>query len=319
MVAFLLRIMQICETVELFPGLSLSELSATICEHLGWHTAAGGLKEEACKKLLGKLEGAGLVKLPQKRGYGGGKRTVTVSSRTDAGEAIRCSLKELKPVRIELVKTREEKELWNEYVEKYHPLGYKQPFGYRMRYFITSGRGRLGCVIFSGAAKSLGTRDRWIGWSEEQRLQRLAWVINNSRYLVFPWVEVPNLSSHAWGKLASRVAQDWEDRWGYRPVLMETFVDPKYEGSCYKAVGWRYVGMTTGEGLVREGKTYSTTPKRIFMKPLIEDFRSVLCSELPEREEEVLLVNHVVKRQRNAGRYGKRFSGSCEIPRKLKG
>ena len=63
-------------------------------------------------------------------------------------------------------------------------------------------------------------------------------------------------------------------------MLMETFVDPEHrEGSCYKATGWQYVGMTTGEGLVREGKSYHTSPKKIFMKPLVEEFRRLLCSE----------------------------------------
>jgi hypothetical protein len=158
-------------------------------------------------------------------------------------------------------------------------LGYKQPFGYRQRYFISYEGGPLGCVLFSGAAKALRGRDEWIGWSDGQRLRNLAWVVNNSRLLILPWARVRNLASHVLGRLAGRICEDWENRWGYRPVLLETFVDPRYEGSCYRAAGWQYLGMTTGTGLVREGKSYTTTPKRIFVKPLVEDFRSQLCSE----------------------------------------
>jgi len=92
-------------------------------------------------------------------------------------------------------------------------------------------------------------------------------------------VRVKNLSSHVLGKVAKCIGDDWYNSWGYRPVLMETFVDPQYEGSSYKAAGWTYLGMTTGEGLVRKGKIYRTTPKKIFVKPFIDNFRQLLCSK----------------------------------------
>lgn len=274
---------QICETVELFPGLALSELTATICEHLGWYTAGGGPKGAACEKLLLKLEGRGLLRAPKKRGHRGWKRMVVPTERTDPGPRIEGTLTGVGNVRLEVMEGSG-KQLVNEYLQRYHPLGYRQPFGYRMRYLIESDRGKLGCLLFGGAVKSLGARDRWIGWTEGQRLQRLAWVVNLSRHLVFPWVQVRNLSSHVLGVLWRRIAEDWENRWGYRPVLLETFVDPEYAGSCYKGAGWQELGMTSGEGLVRPGRRYTTTPKRIFVKPLCGDFRSLLCSEVPPAE-----------------------------------
>jgi hypothetical protein len=100
--------------------------------------------------------------------------------------------------------------------------------------------------------------------------------------LILPWVKIRYLASHGLGRISRRIGRDWMDRWGYEPVLMETFIDPqKYEGSCYKASNWEYLGMTTGEGLVREGKSYSTTPKMIFVKPLVKNFREILRSEDP--------------------------------------
>lgn len=277
------EIEQICETVELFPGLAPTELVATICEHLGWYTAGGRPKGAACEKLLVKLERRGMLVAPKKRGHRGWKRTVVPTERTDPGPPIEGTLMGVGDVRLEVVE-REEKGLVNEYIQRYHPLGYRQPFGYRMRYFIDSDRGKLGCLLFSGAAKSLGARDRWIGWTQEQRLQRLAWVVNLSRHLVFPWVQVRNLSSHVLGVLRRRIAEDWENRWGYRPVLLESFVDPEYAGSSYKGAGWQELGMTSGEGLVRPGESYTTTPKRIFVKSLCGEFRSLLCSEVPPAE-----------------------------------
>ncbi|MBW2164198.1 MAG: DUF4338 domain-containing protein, partial [Deltaproteobacteria bacterium] len=163
---------------------------------------------------------------------------------------------------------------------RYHYLGYKKPFGYVLRYFIVSEQGFLGCLMFAGASKALAARDRWIGWTQIQRLRNLAWVINNSRFLIFPWVQVKNLASHILGRVARRVREDWQERGGYSPVLAETFVDPQYYGGiCYKAANWQYLGMTTGEGLVRKGRTYTTTSKKIFVKPLVKDWQFFLCSE----------------------------------------
>jgi hypothetical protein len=137
----------------------------------------------------------------------------------------------------------------------------------------------LGCILLSGAAKVLRERDRWIGWSDRQRLANLPWVVNNSRFLIFPWVRVANLASHALGHLARRAAEDWEVRWGYRPLLLETFVDPAhFRGSCYRAAGWTLLGRTSGEGLVRPAKQYRTSPKLIFAKALQADFRALLGS-----------------------------------------
>ena len=286
-----LEICEIQETVELFPKLSRSELAATLCENLQWLTASGNYKMDACMKLLEKLERKGLLRLPRKQEEYRrhlSEKPISLTSRTDSKADMTCGLRDIGSVKIGIVKDKESMTFWNEYVSRYHYLGYKKPFGYVLRYFIESDRGLLGCLMFSGAAKGLKVRDSWIGWKEKERLRNLAWVINNSRFLIFPWVRVKNLASHVLGQAERRIKDDWMERWGYSPVLMETFVDPQYyHGSIYKAANWEYLGMTTGDGLVRKGKSYNTTPKMIFVKPLVKDFRSLLCSdELKGRVEE---------------------------------
>jgi len=277
------EISEIQETVCSFPNLSLSELTATICEHLEWFTASGGYKMDACMKLLKKLEAKDLMQLPARREEyqrNRAEKPIPLTNRTNPGADINCTLKQLAPVRVEVVKDKESTKLWNEYVLRYHYLGYKRPFGYFLRYFVLYDRGLLGCILFSGASMALKLRDKWIGWTETQRLRNLAWVVNNSRFLIFPWVQVKNLASHVLGKALKHIKDDWLRQWGYSPVLAETFVDPiYYQGSCYKAANWQYLGMTTGEGLVRKGKSYKTTPKMIFVRPLIAYSRSLLCSD----------------------------------------
>lgn len=180
---------EIQETVGLFPALSRWELASTICEHLGWLTASGTYKIDACLKLLEKLEASGFVRLPEKREEyqrkGSGK-VISLTSRTDGRPEIVGNFRELGSVRVEVVKEKEPTGLWNEYVSRYHYLGYKKPFGCFLRYFVLSEKGLLGCILFAGVSKALRIRDRWIGWTERQRLRNLAWVINNTRFLIFP-------------------------------------------------------------------------------------------------------------------------------------
>jgi hypothetical protein len=276
------EIESIRESVAACFRLSRNELALTICEHLDWRSASGSLKQEACLKLLEKLELQGVLKLPEKRIIRPGsglKKQPKLTQRTEAAHAVEGSVGAIGGVRLVTTAGPDEIDLWNEYVSRYHYLGYTAPIGCFLRYFIQSERGLLGCLMFSGAARALGERDRWIGWSQGERLRNLGYVVNNTRFLVFPWVKVKNLASYALGQAARRLGDDWQHRWGYRPQLMETFVDAElYGGTCYLAANWLYLGMTTGQGLVRKGKSYATSPKKIFVKPLTDDFRAALCS-----------------------------------------
>ena len=275
------EIKEVQETVCQFSNLSRKELTETICEHLDWRRASGTNKFDACSKMLEKLETQGVLKLPAKRIQVRPKRTkIVLTSKTDPEPTIKSISGGFSNIDLKIVNNRKDIRLWNEYVLRYHYLGYNKPFGYVMRYFIKNDQKILGCLLFSGAAKSMAARDNWIGWTTNQRLRNLAWVVNNSRFLIFPWVDIQNLASHALGKVARSIKDDWQEKWNFQPVLMETFVDPQlYHGTCYQASNWEHIGMTTGQGLARKGKTYKTSPKKIYMKPLVKDFRRILCSE----------------------------------------
>ncbi len=263
-----------------FPGLSRRELAHSICEHWEWVTASGQYRLQACLKMLERLERHGMLVLPAKqRGGRPPERRPAWTERTAVGQALEGQLKEVKPVRLELAVGREACELWNEYVDRHHMLRYQRPFGCTLRYFIASSRGTLGCALLAGAAKSIGVRDGWIGWNGQQRLNNLPWVVNNTRFLIFSWVRVKHLASHVLGQLARRLSQDWEEHWGYRPVLLETFVNPAhFDGTCYRAAGWTLLGKTTGRGLRRGQRAYTTTPKLLYVRPLVRNFRELLCS-----------------------------------------
>jgi hypothetical protein len=267
-------------TVAWLPGLARRELAATLCEHLDWHTVTGTLKLDACGELLGRLEAAGLVELPAVRPAGRPRQVPRAARPEEAAETpLSAPLAALGPVHLEVVQTPEAAVQWDAAVARWHPLGFKGAFGYRLRYFITAGEQRLGCVLLAGAARALAVRDRWIGWDAQARREQLVRVLNNSRFLIFPHVQVPHLASHVLGQLARRVRADWLQHWGFEPLLLETFVDPRhYAGTCYRAAGWELLGQTSGRGLARPGQTYRSTPRQVWVKPLSADWRARLCA-----------------------------------------
>jgi len=276
------EVSHIQKVVRLFPRLSRQELARTLCEHLSWYSPSGGAKVNNCLTLLERLEEQNLIVLPVKsaRGRLTPDKPPPLTERTEQRPRVKGSLKEFSSIRLQILHDKEPVLLCNEYIQRYHPLKYRRPFGNWLRYFLWAENEPLGCLLIGVAAKTLHHRDQWINWSVAERRRNLSWVINNSRYLIFPWVQIPHLASHVLAQLTRRVAQDWEVRWGYRPVLIETFVDPKqHAGTCYKAAGWQHLGMTTGEGHYRPGKHRSSTPKQIFVKPLVQQFRTLLCSE----------------------------------------
>jgi hypothetical protein len=279
------------QTVRLCFGLSRLELARTICEHWGWVTASGSHRVTACLKILEEWEQKDLLRLPGKRRMTRWStdqaRGAEPTQRTNPRAPIVGELSEVGPVWLEVVQGADRGQLWNEYVDRYHYLGYRQPVGCFLRYFLHSPAGVLGCVLMAGAAQSLQARDHWIGWNRPRRQQNLPWVINNTRLLIFPWFRICQLGSQVLGQLARRVREDWHQRWGYEPLLMETFVDPgQFSGTCYRTAGWIQLARTTGRGLPQAGQVYQSTPKIIYVKALSDDFRERLCGgPLPGRVE----------------------------------
>jgi hypothetical protein len=177
--------------VRQFPYLSRNELAKTICEGLDWIAPNGKYKKDACLTLLEKMEGEGEIVLPAKR-----KSAIrhfwnhfTQSDEVMEREALCGFVSGYTPIILETVQNQAGIRLWNSFIERYHHLGYKRPFGAHQRYFIWSENNpkeRLGCILFSASAWALYESDNWIGWSKKDRSQRLHLIINNTRFLIFP-------------------------------------------------------------------------------------------------------------------------------------
>ena len=197
------QLSRIQQTVKDFPNLSRRELGHTICEHVQWLTPAGSHKIQACLTALEQMEEIGLFSLPNKREKEskGTQREILWTEKTEGHSDVHCLLEDLQPILIQRVTEKEDINLWNEYVDRYHYLKYRKPIGTHSRYFIVSGEGQrliLGCLLFSATAVySMAGRDRWIGWNEKNRKKCLNLILNNSRFLIFPWVKVKNLASRS--------------------------------------------------------------------------------------------------------------------------
>ena len=274
---------EIIEIIETFPKLSRTELANTICELFSWKRPTGKLKSVECRQFLERLDEKGTIRLPVSRKQYANRGAVKVqrTGKADIQPTISVKLKELSPILLTRVDSQKQRQLWYEYVDRYHYLGYQLPFGAQLRYFIKAGATNdiLGCFQFSSPAWKMAPRDRWIGWTDEQRKFNLQKIINNSRFLIFPWVEVKNLASSVLALAVKTVPDDWQRCYGYRPVLMETLVDRKrFRGTCYKAANWIHMGKTTGRGRMdRANKQQGASVKEIFVYPLTSRFRQELA------------------------------------------
>ena len=274
------------EIVGSYGHLGRQELAQTIAALLEWERANGSPKWRECRDLLDKLEGDGLVVLPELRqGRPRGSRTkVPMSPRGEPGRELEGSVRDVGPVRLSLVREEDERLLWRELVGRYHYLGHKVPFGAQLRYLIRVSRpddAVVGCLQVSSPAWRVAPRDMWIGWDDRARERNLQRVVNNSRFLILPWVKVKNLASHVLSKLSKELIPRWEEAYGIRPVLMETFVDSRrFRGTCYRAANWVWLGTTQGRGRMdRQKKRVGADPKEVYVFPLVRGFRKQLCGE----------------------------------------
>jgi SRSO17 transposase len=173
--------------------------------------------------------------------------------------------------------------LWDRLVRGYHYLGYRKLLGHRLKYLALLEGRPVAALAFSAPARVLRVRDRWIGWSPAQRKAHLDRVVNNSRFLILPWVAVKNLASHVLAHALARLPQDWAARFGPRPWLVETFVDPaRFAGTCYRAANWQALGPTFGSGKQGNGYVYHGAVKEVYVYVLAPRFRHRLgCTPQP--------------------------------------
>lgn len=274
------EIAQITKLITNYPEWSQYRLSQELCRLWSWCNGKGILKDIACRSLLRKLENKGYINLPPRR-YKPQPRMkdqknilLPLPLYSQAN-----NLQEACPLKIEIVKAgTNQGKLFNTLLAQHHYLGYRGSVGEHLSYLIWDKEGNiLGCLLFGAAAWRIPPRDRFIGWNEKQRQRNLPLITNNMRFLLLK--RIPHLASYLLGKISRRISRDWYEKYGHPLVLLETFVEAgRFEGTCYQAANWKYVGQTQGMGRNSSSRKPTLPIKHIYLYPLIKDFRRLLCS-----------------------------------------
>lgn len=263
------------------PGATRARLSRLVCEHLGWRRPDGRLKDMSCRVAMLRMQAKGLVELPAPRNTNANGQTYR--RRTADAEPELFPIVEpagaLGALRLERVDAAHASHLWNEYIDRYHYLRYTPLPGAQLRYFVRDNQARVLALLgFGAGAWKCAPRDRFIGWSPEQRERQLHLVVNNSRFLILPWVQSHNLASRILATASRALRHDWQAHYGYAPVLLETFVETaRFRGVCYRAANWRHLGQTQGRGKLDVHRRAKLPRKSVWVYPLVKDFQRHLC------------------------------------------
>jgi hypothetical protein len=254
------------------------QLSRIVCDEFNWLRPDGRSKEMSCRVAMLRMQRDGLITLPPpQKGNGNGRNRPRLTSASDPKEPISLPAGAFGKLLFRPINTGDDSTLWNELIERYHYLGYKPLPGAQIRYLIFGDSHLLAAMGFGAAAWALAPRDRFVGWTARQRKRNLHLVVNNARFLILPWVTLYNLASRILAGIAVQLPQDWQKRYGYKPVLFETFVEQRrFRGTCYRAANWTHVGQTQGRGKRDRQYLYPLPVKDIFLYPLDKHFRQTL-------------------------------------------
>jgi hypothetical protein len=234
------------------PGWSRKRLAKGLCEHWQWRDTRGRLKDFAARSLLLKLAGEGRIELPPlQENKRRPPRTVSPLAQWEVPSPIEASsLAEIKPLQVHVVRAgTPEWKRWAFYLHRFHYLGFRM-VGENMGYLVEDAHHRdVGCLLFGAAAWKCAVRDRFLGWKSQGRPEQLTRIVNNTRFLILPWVRVKFLASHLLGRVSRRIGRDWLEKYGHGLDWLESFVDvARFQGCCYAAANWVCVGETQGRG-----------------------------------------------------------------------
>jgi len=258
------------------PEFTRAKLSREVCRMFQWLKPDGKLKDMSCRVAMLRMEKDGLILLPAPTNVKKSVKKIKFTTSTDPQRMVVCTVNHLPKLHLQLV-TKATSALWNEYIDRYHYLGYTPLPGAQLRYFIRAGEQIVALTGFGAAAWQTAPRDRFVGWNHDQRKKNLHLIVNNARFLILPWVQSKNLASKILSLTTRHLPDDWEARYKVRPVLMETFVQKdRFAGTCYRAANWILCGETKGRGKLGVAGKISVPIKDVWVYPLEKRFKYLL-------------------------------------------
>jgi hypothetical protein len=264
------------------PNWNRTRLSRELCARWDWRNGQGRPKDMAARTLLLKLERAGHLRLPARRGPSpNGRRNRHVAPVAPPSEPVRGPLRDLLPLGVSIVAPgSDDARLFNGLLAHEHYLGHRNTVGENIRYLVRDRHGRaVACALFGSAAWKCADRDAFLGWDHPTRERNLQRLTNNTRFLIPVWVQVPHLASHVLALIARRIRADWQAKYGHPVHALETFVDrSRFKGTCYRAANWLRLGETQGRTRNDRAHRIRAAVKDVYLYPLVTDFRRELCA-----------------------------------------
>lgn len=264
------------ELIAANPESSRRNLSEKLCQAWNWVQTNGALRSMVCRGLMLMLHRQGLIDLPAVRRASRNPfvhRVVPLQISVD-DSPLNMRLADLGTLEIRQVRRTPEEAMFNALMQQFHYLGYTQPVGEQLKYMVFAQGRPIACMAWSSAARHLGSRDQFIGWSKSARLANIGMLAYNTRFLILPWVSVPHLASHLLGRIARRLSSDWQTVYAHPIYFLETFIEPeRFRGTCYKAANWTLMGVTTGRGKADMTHQANRSIKQVFGLALVKDFR----------------------------------------------
>lgn len=234
------------------PGLHRRALSKKLCQAWNWVQPNGHLKDQVARTLMLRLHRSGQIQLPPplqpSAGMVPSHRRVRCVGALDTSP-MEGSLSCLGPLEIRQVRRTGGEDLFNHLIAQYHYLGFCRPVGEHLKYLVLAGERPVACMAWNSGPLKLKLRDAFVGAPQAAYRHNLHLIAYNSRYLIAPWVKVPQLASHILGRIARRISSDWQALYNHPIHLLESFVDiQRFKGTCYRAANWRCVGQSAGRG-----------------------------------------------------------------------
>lgn len=270
------------QLVAAHPQASRRQLSALLCRAWNWVQPNGRLRDMVCRSFMLYLQRQGLITLPAKRRsppnnvVEGRRREMTGTLGLEA-TGVQLSLAALGPLVIRQVRRTTEEGLFRQLMQDYHYLRYTPPVGEHLKYLALAQGQPVAALAWASSSPGVRHRDEYLGWTPTECRRHIHLLAYNTRFLIMPWVRVPDLASQLLAGLAERLSPDWQQLYGHPIYLLETFVDPeRYRGTCYRAANWTYLGLTTGLGKNARPGQLRHSRKEHWIYPLIGDFREKL-------------------------------------------
>jgi hypothetical protein len=259
-----------------------SFISQELCRIWDWRQPNGVYKDQVCRILLRQLERRDLIKLPPRIAGSTNKNrryyVVPDPPPSFPQHALKGKLKEFPSVRLKMVRRTAEEGLWNYFVYRYHYQSYKIIVGAHLKYMAFIEDVPIACLAWCSSVFRIRCRDQFVGWSQEAKNHNIRFVVNNSRFLILPWIRLRNLASHLLALCARELSIDWQSFYGHPLYLLESFVEAgRFQGTCYRAANWMWLGQTKGYAK-KERFHYHGRKKDVYVYPLIDDYRERLCS-----------------------------------------